>query len=31
MKRLAYSLAYPAIGLVSIAWLVFAINYTKPV
>jgi PAS domain S-box-containing protein len=28
LKRLAYSLAYPAIGLISIAWLVFAIQYT---
>lgn len=28
LKRFAYSLTYPAIGLVSIAWFVFAIQYT---
>ncbi len=28
VKRVAYSLSYPAIGLISIAWLVFAIQYT---
>jgi PAS domain S-box-containing protein len=28
LKRLAYSLAYPAVGVVSITWFVFAIQYT---
>ena len=28
LKRFAYSLAYPAIGVVSIAWFVFAVQYT---
>jgi PAS domain S-box-containing protein len=28
LKRLAYSLTYPAIGVVSIAWFVFAVQYT---
>jgi PAS domain S-box-containing protein len=28
LKRVAYSLTYPAVGLVSIAWFVFAIRYT---
>ncbi|MFB6251694.1 MAG: histidine kinase N-terminal 7TM domain-containing protein [Halobellus sp.] len=28
LKRFAYSLTYPAVGLVSIAWFVFAAQYT---
>jgi PAS domain S-box-containing protein len=28
LKRVAYSLTYPAVGLVSIAWFVFAVQYT---
>jgi hypothetical protein len=28
LKRFAYSLTYPAVGLVSIAWFVFAVQYT---
>lgn len=28
VKRFAYSLTYPAVGLVSIAWFVFAVQYT---
>ncbi|MBB6644991.1 histidine kinase N-terminal 7TM domain-containing protein [Halobellus ruber] len=28
VKRLVYSLTYPAVGLVSIAWFVFAVQYT---
>jgi PAS domain S-box-containing protein len=28
VKRLAYSQTYPAVGLVSIAWFVFAVQYT---
>jgi PAS domain S-box-containing protein len=28
VKRVAYSLAYPAVGLVSVAWFVFAVQYT---
>jgi PAS domain S-box-containing protein len=28
LKHVAYSLTYPAVGLVSIAWFVFAVQYT---